>query len=151
MIALFLTAVLLHPIHETLAEVEWNEQSNRLEVALRMHSLDEQWLRKQHSRERPIPIWATEYAAKHFRITPLPKKGTGDTDKYTWIGRQTDGAHVWWYFEIEGIANQPPTWIEQTTLFEREDNYTNRVLLLHEKPKRSLSLTKNQPNRILIE
>jgi len=150
MIALFLTAVLLHPVHETLSEVEWNDKSKRLEVALRVHSLDEQWLRKQHSQHRSHSTWATDYVRKHFRISPLPKKGEKETDKYNWIGRQPDGAHVWWYFEIEGPAKQPPKWIQQTTLLEREDNYTNRVLLLHEKPKRSLSLTKKHPCQSLV-
>ena len=150
MIALFLTAVLLHPVHETLSEMEWNNKSKRLEVALRMHSLDEQWLRKQHSQERPHSTWATDYVRKHFRISPLPKKGKQEANKYSWIGRQTDGAHVWWYFEIESPSKLPPNWIQQTTLLEREENYTNRVLLLHENPKRSLSLTKKHPSQSLV-
>jgi hypothetical protein len=151
MIALLLTAVLMHPVHETLAEVEWNDQTGRLEVALRLHSLDEQWLRKQNSRKRTDRVWTTEYVQRNFRVTPLPKKRELDLAKYTWIGRQQDGAHVWWYFEIECPDKAKPKWIEQRTLFERQDNYTNRVLIMNEKPKRSMSLTRKRPRGSLVK
>ena len=146
---LLLSAALLHPVHETLAEVEWNDRTGRLEVALRFHSLDEQWLRKQHGRQRSDQRWALDYLRRTVRIAPLPKKLENDSTNYYWVGRQSDGAHVWWYFEIESPDRMRPKWIEQRTLFERQDNYTNRILILNERPKRSLSLTRKQPKGLL--
>jgi len=149
MIALLLIAALLHPVHETLSEVEWNGESNRLEVALRIDQLDEQWLKKRYGRRSGEQKWEIEYVSRHVRIAPVPKKGTADTTKYHWIGRQVSGAHVWWYFEIETEEGKPPDWIEHRVLFDRQSNYTNRVLILNENPKRSLSLTARRPRGIL--
>ena len=86
-----------------------------------------------------------------MRIAPLPKPGVQDVSKYHWLGRQRDGAHVWWYFEIEPVNGKPPKWITQTTLLEREDDYTNRILILNSKPERSLTLTKKRPRGNLVE
>ena len=145
MIALLLFAALVHPVHETLAEVEWNAKSKRFEVALRLHQLDEQWLKKRYGRRTGKQSWAIEYVSDHIRIASPPKKGEADPTKYHWIGRQVSGAHVWWYFEIETKEGHPPDWIEQRVLFERRSDYTNRVLILNENPKRSLSLTAKRP------
>ena len=147
MINTFLLATLLiHPVHETLAEIEWNEQSKRLEVALRLHTLDEQWLSKHNRRQQPVEKWALTYLRQNLRIAPLPKEPDGDDPtKYHWVGRQSDGAHVWWYFELEPTNGQQPAWIENRVLFEREDNYINRILVLNEQPKRSLTLSRKRP------
>jgi len=135
MIGLLLIASLLHPVHETLSEVEWNGDSKRLEVAIRLHQLDEQWLKKRYRRQggehRGDSAWAMDYVSRHIRVAALPKVGETDDTKYRWIGRQIDGAHVWWYFEIETKEGSPP-------------DCTNRVLILNENPKRSLSLTKKR-------
>lgn len=150
MIGLLLTTVLLHPVHATLAEVEWNRQTKRLEVALRLHALDEQWLQKRHQRKRDHSEWAIDYVRRHLRIAPLPKSDEQDTTAYYWLGRQRDGAHVWWYFEIEPNAGKQPQWIEQTTLLKREDDYNHRILILNSNPKRSLLLTKEMPRGNLL-
>ncbi|MEM9645331.1 MAG: hypothetical protein AAF989_10080 [Planctomycetota bacterium] len=42
MLTQLLFAVLLHPIHATHAEMEWNQESQRVEVALRLDPIDEQ-------------------------------------------------------------------------------------------------------------
>ncbi len=141
----------MHPVHATLSEVEWNEKTKRLEVAVRLDSLDEQWLEKQYGIGRKESKWATEYVSRRIRVTELPKPPDRDNCRYHWIGRQQDGAHVWWYFEIETPGGEPPTWIEQRVLFEREDDYTNRLVILNADPKRSLTLTKKQPRGSLLE
>ncbi len=151
MIVYLLAVALLHPVHATLSEIEWNGKTGRLEVALQLDSLDEQWLKKQNDRGPDNSKWMVDYVRRHVRVAPLPEKGKQDSTKYHWLGRQKDGAHVWWYFEIETPDGRKPEWIEQTTLFEREDNYTNRVLVLNANPKRSMSLTKKHRRGNLVD
>lgn len=47
---LLLTTLLLHPVHETIAEIEWNAKTKRLEVALRLDSVDDDWIRMEVAR-----------------------------------------------------------------------------------------------------
>ena len=136
-----LCLMLVHPVHETVSEIEWNPKTNRMEVALRLDILDEQWLQKRASNPKPDKSWRVDYLKKKFRF-PRPKgAGQARANAYHWIGREQKGAHVWWYFEIEPADASQPQWIQQSMLEEREPNYTHRILILGEAGKRSLNLT----------
>jgi hypothetical protein len=166
MLAFLLTAAMLHPVHETVSEVEWNEKTNRLEVALRLDELDEQWLRKRADAVGNDSKWAIKYLRRNFRITEAKtgddlKGAAATTDApttsdagtanptgsatYHWIGREEKGPFVWWYFEIEPVDHQRPRWIDVRLLWERNENYVNRILVLGHKPPRAIALTIQRP------
>ncbi len=142
---LMTAAALLHPVHETLSEIEWNEQTKVLEVAVRLDALDEQWLRKQHGREDDISSWAVGYLRRNFRVDAIDSPTRRERSRYRWVGRDEEGSHVWWYFEIEPENQKMPVWIEQRMMFEREEGFTNRILILGQVPRRSLTLTIGRP------
>jgi len=144
-----LLALLVHPVHETISEIQWNRESGRLEVAMRLDVLDQQWLSKRYSRSEPESRWATRYLRGRFRVTPRPQNQQTDETKYHWIGRQAEGRHVWWYFEIEPPDRQPPKWIEHRVLLDREHNYVNRVVILDGVKRRALTLTQQRPKQNL--
>lgn len=146
-----LIAALLHPVHETVAEIEWNARTSRLEVALRIDVLDEQWLQKNHGKNRGVSQWALPYLRRNFRVTERPEKNEPDQTNYRWIGRKPEGSHVWWYFEIQPPGNRQPTWIEQRVLFDREQNYTHRILILENDRRLSLDLDVQRPKANLDE
>lgn len=146
MLTLLFAAMLLHPVHETVSEVEWNAETKRLEVALRLDALDEQWLRKQVRGDRDnVSKWATNYLREKFRVADRPKDRQRDGSRYHWIGRDEEGSHVWWYFEIEPTDQRRPAWIDQRILYEREENYIHQILILDQVPRRSLTLTIERP------
>lgn len=140
---MLLIAALVHPVHETVAEVEWNATDKHLEVGLRLDALDEQWLSKKLAGGKPIDQWALPYLQSRFRIQEQPKADQPDTSKYRWVGRQEDGAHVWWYFEVKPSDGQRPQWIDHRVFFERNENFTNRVLILS--TRRALVFTSKRP------
>ncbi|MEM8670787.1 MAG: DUF6702 family protein [Planctomycetota bacterium] len=141
MFGLLLTALLVHPSHESFSEVEWNAETGRLEVALRFDSLDEQWLRRQRKNQTLTSDWPLKYVQSNYRMAELPDKGKPDSTQYRWVGREEDGPHVWWYFEIEPADGQPPQWLDVRVLFEREKNYTHQFVRLDLKPRYSKILT----------
>ncbi len=150
MLGFFLAALLMHPVHETVAEIEWNPETGRLEVALRLDALDEQWLRKRVPQDRQSEgQWELAYLKSRCRIAAPPEENGVDPTTYRWIGRDEERGHVWWYFEIEPGDKQPPTWIEQRVLFEKEQNQANRVVVLGGVPKRTLVLTMQRPKAFL--
>ncbi|TWU49707.1 DUF6702 family protein [Rubripirellula reticaptiva] len=141
-------ALLVHPVHETVTEVQWNPQTRRMEVAVRLDIEDEQWIKTKVGGGDQTPIWAIRYLQKRVRITnpPEPKsspesKVAKDSATYHWIGRDRDGAHVWWYFEIQPTDGKRPEWIDCRLLFDREPDFLHRLLLLNHTPPRAMNLT----------
>jgi hypothetical protein len=56
-----------------------------------------------------------------------------------------DGAHIWWFFEVEPASGERPRAIESRVLAERDDRYTHRVTVLGVKPRRAFALTDERP------
>ena len=138
--------MMMHPVHETVSEISWNANSNRVEVALRLDVLDEQWIAKhQNDSEAKLEQKAIAYLAKRFRVTAEAKKGEPDSAKYRWVGRQPEGAHVWWLFEIEPTNQRRPSFVKVELLLDQNNNYTQRLIFLDESPKRSVNLTSEKP------
>ncbi|MEO1529620.1 MAG: DUF6702 family protein [Planctomycetota bacterium] len=133
-----LTALLLHPVHETLSELEWNPKSERVEVALRLSLEDEDWIVRHHG---PLPAgkekrgdWYRDLLAAQMVFDPVLK--TEDSPPrgrpIHWLGRKEEGAHVWWFFEVGG-KKTPPKTLDMSLLFDRDTNYRHRVILLGNK------------------
>ena len=147
-----LCLMLVHPVHETVSEIEWNPKTQRMEVALRLDVLDDQWLAKQVSKQSgdASKNWRLEYLKQKFRFTKQVGAGQPATSSYHWIGKQVKGPHVWWYFEIGPTDKIKPQWIQQRMLEDREPNYTHRVLILGATGKRSLNLT-TRKNKVRLD
>ena len=148
-----LMVAVLHPVHETVAEVQWNPETSRTEVAVRLDALDEQWLHQRSSPKADKSKWAVNYLRRNFRfsgdlasIESDAKKPLSDPSNYRWIGSKSDGTHVWWYFEVDSPDDVRPTFILQRMFFEREDRYTNRVIVLNQDPPFAVTLTPRRPN-----
>ena len=106
-----------HPFHSTFAEAEWNERTQRVEVAYRLRSYDlEQALRAFH--DQPIDLEKTtdlpklmkEYFAQTFYIESNAVNSNDGSDvveeKRTrstihWVGHEYDEKAAWVYFELE--------------------------------------------------
>ncbi len=152
MLALLLTSLLMHPVHETYTEVEWNRRTNRLEVAMRLGPLDEQRLRGELANKREDSKWVIDYLRQTFRVDKAKtRKDQDGLVTYHWVGRENKRSHVWWYFEIEPADRQRPNWMEHRVLFDRNDHQLNRVLILGQVPKRALTLTIRQPHASLYQ
>lgn len=133
----------MHPVHETIAEVQWNKKSSHVEVAIRLDVLDEQWIVRQMAKENlESDAGRLKYLSRRFRISPLPKPGQDDQAVYRWVGRQAEGSHAWWFFEITPPEKKQPDWLEIKLLFDRHGNYQHRIVFIDEVPKRSVDLNR---------
>jgi len=145
-----------HPVHETFAEIEWDAKTGRMEVAVRLDVLDEQWIdRKIKSQpvgstavkntpaeptvsrsfgESGIDALRLRYLQSHFLFGNQPVENDREkqtkTDDYRWIGRKVDGAHVWWFFEFKPADGKRPTRLTQRMLLDRDERFQNRILVL---------------------
>lgn len=146
MLVWLLTTVLLHPVHETVSEIEWNGKTQRLEVALRLHVLDEQRLQRRFAKqEQPFDQWAPAYLKKKYRVDPPKQPGKASDAKYHWVGRKPEGSHVWWFFEIEPKDGAAPEKLDQRMFFEHDERYKHRVVVLRDGPDQALNLNVLEP------
>ena len=152
--------LLLHPVHETECEVEWNAKTKRVEVAMRLDILDEQWIAKRLSK-KSSKDWQADVVRTQLWFDPRPdeKRESGLTGRpISWVGREEKGSHVWWYFEVVCEDGRPPNSVQTRLLFDRHQDYRHRIIVLgrtvstdgkrpvvvltNEKPKATLKLTR---------
>ncbi|OYP36101.1 DUF6702 family protein [Rhodopirellula sp. MGV] len=131
------SVLLMHPVHETYSEIEWNEASSCCEVAMRIHGLDEQWMRRELKAEIGSQ-WQPDYLSKHVVFDRTETEGADGKRGFSgkpirWIGRKIEGPNVWWFFEVECKGGVPPQTVYDDLLFDREDNYHHRFTILGHK------------------
>jgi hypothetical protein len=120
LIGVFFSSLLLHPSQESLAELQFNEKTQRVEISLRLSVADEQQLLRGVSQAAIDELVEDADAMKAAAIAVLsermrfgtaeelearPKRAAEPTP-YLWAGRQSEGAHVWWFFEYDGTPEQ---------------------------------------------
>ncbi|QDV41538.1 hypothetical protein Enr13x_13810 [Stieleria neptunia] len=157
-IVAFWSALLMHPVHETVCELEWNAETRRVEVALRIDVLDEQWMARTIQADTADDDTADDdWRANYLRsklffdpqigrgeraetgprkpgppesgpVKPKPDKLRGRPIR--WVGRKPDGGHVWWFFEVVCEDGRPPTSIQTRLLFDRHVDYQHRIVVL---------------------
>ncbi|KAA5547235.1 hypothetical protein FYK55_02210 [Roseiconus nitratireducens] len=157
----YLAALLLmHPVHETVCEMEWDPQRGRVEIALRLDRLDEQWIEHRYrtagADKETEQDWHVPLLEKQFLLDPVSE---GDSKKqlsgrpYRWIGRKEDGAHVWWFFETAKQTDEAPKSIQTRLLFDRHSDYTHRIQILNKLPggaaPKAVVLTEQRPKQAL--
>lgn len=114
-LAVAVLLLIMHPVRETLAEIQHNPDTNRLEIALRLAIEDERVLLRRHVKTRVVDREQTRRAALEVLSEQLrigtrefieqerlsPGQRAELSARYHWVGRETEGAHVWWFFELE--------------------------------------------------
>ncbi len=147
-----------HPFHISTAEVEFNAATGRLEVGLKLQSMD---LDKALSRiagkkvdselDKDADELIKRYVSEHFYLAPgeLPKqdekaasanvataitKPNSELPKrpeceVTFVGKQFETKWVWVFFEFEPPKGNEPLLLVNTVLCELNDNQINTTLL----------------------
>ena len=142
-----------HPFHVTIAEVEYNPETQRFEVALRVDPLDLQQALAKRLKQPERDLEQIEkledhlkgYVADHFRI--VPANGSAPAKALEWVGHEIDVKTAWLYFEITPPDRVDPNScaLIQTMFQEIEPTYLHTVNYSHGKLRATLRLTYEQP------
>lgn len=113
-----------HPAHTSFAEVEWNERTERVEVAYQVGAYHlEQALRTHHGsavdldKTADLESLLKQYFAEHFYLAAKPTSAgsgaadaadaaAGERDNFEaastmhWVGQEHDERTAWVYFEL---------------------------------------------------
>lgn len=141
-----------HPFHITLAEAEYNAETGKLEVALRIyHPTDlEEALSRRAGRR--INLEKTEgaddlimqYLRENFVIEPPG----GKPAPLEWVGKEVSLKTAWLYFEVplpggpEGVA------FRNRLLFDVERDQSNTIVFKQGERRASLRFSRERDRRV---
>lgn len=108
-----------HPLHATVAEVEWNPKSGRFEVAacLGISDLEDALSLAEHTRvslerHKDIDRLLQNYVASRFQVIAHGD----DSCRIEWVGHELELHNAWLYFEVvstQAKADQSPANAQQ--------------------------------------
>ncbi len=151
MLLTFLFSVLLHPIHVSVTEIEYNEKNKSLEIISRLFIDDlELSVRKQLNDEyldilkpgnnRTTDELVSEYLKLHFVV-----KLDGKAAKVNYIAHEIDGLAMICYLEIEGVRKFKTIEVTNSIIQEMHADQSNLVHVTYLGPIKSMRLTRDEP------
>ena len=118
-----------HEYHASSAEIEFNRESGRLEIALQVIPEDLETALSA-GRDRPVRLEATPdvdalitaYLADRFRVTGP----SGEPQPILWVGKEVSYRAAWLYFEIE-VDGKVAWTLDNRVLFDVSESQINTV------------------------
>lgn len=138
-----------HPFHTSTAEAEWNAETKRLEVAMRVSGEDLEAALNSKSKER-VQLEdgdaADEAIQAYLKESFVIRKSTEDEPlELYWVGKEVTPKAVWLYFEVgapEGVAGHELT---NRLLLDVEATQINTLVLKLDGRKVSLRCDRKRP------
>ncbi|MEM7235467.1 MAG: DUF6702 family protein [Planctomycetota bacterium] len=146
------SAAIAHPYHVTLAEAEFNVETGKLEVALRVTPEDfERAL--SHETGGPVDLEKTEdidatifrYLVESFRV----RAAGGEDGKIHWLGKEVELKWAWLYFEVDLPGGLLGAELTNELFFEQFARQLNTVQLKQGEWKTSLSFTAQKSSHVM--
>ena len=145
--------MLLHPFHVAIFETEWNAESGRFEMAMRLDPRDFSTALSKATKEkidlekadtdqiRPIIL---AYLKKRFTV----RDADGTLAKWHYVGLENEPKFVWLYVELEPPSDAKMLKLSAMMLHEVAPSQVN-TMLLSGKPTQSLRFSKSQPKHVI--
>ncbi|MEZ6137835.1 MAG: DUF6702 family protein [Pirellulaceae bacterium] len=158
------STVAAHPFHISTAEMEYNADSKRFEVSLKVHVTDiEQALAAQAKRsvdiekDQQADKLLTSYIEQHFFVTSrshargldanAQKKPSDEIpkSKVRWVGKELESTWLWLYFELEVPTELEKPTLVNSVLIDTTDGQINTTTYRHGRKRSSFKTSRKQP------
>lgn len=142
-----------HPFHVTLAEAEYNVESGRLEVALRIYNpADLERVLGLIAGHR-VDLEATpgvdrlirDYLERQFVVESPDGRPAG----LTWVGKEVDLKTAWLYFEVDLPDGPEGVAFRDRLLFEVEPDQVNTINFRSGDRRGTLRFTRDRDRQVL--
>ncbi|MBY0586764.1 hypothetical protein K2X85_06285 [bacterium] len=143
-----------HPFAVTLAEVEFNRETESFEVALRIHPESLGRALQEHRREyyldadppRSRQELLIRYFESHFRLTAASAKDDDRkrTPTYRWVGEQEERGWCWVFFEIPWRQSTDRLYVRSSVLCDVYPEQINTVLFHRDDGSATCTLRQTQ-------
>lgn len=139
-----------HESHVAIAEIQWNEESGKLEVALRVRPEDlEEALTRMLRAEPRVNLDTYEDVDRHIADYLRPRftlSLAGKRQKLHWVGKEVDLRHAWLYFELDAERFEQAT-LGCTVLMDILPDQLNTVLLRQGRQRVSFDFVRQRPSQ----
>jgi hypothetical protein len=143
----------VHPFHITMAEAEFNPETNRLEVALRVYHPTDLEAALSRRAGAKVDLEKTgkvddlilAYLREAFVATP---EGAKEPARIEWVGKEVSLKTAWLYFEVDLPAGIDGTTFKNRLLFEVERDQANTIVFRDATRRASLRLTPSRDARV---
>lgn len=140
-----------HPFHVTIAEADYNEDSGKLEVALRVYNpgdLEEALGRRSGER---VDLERTENVddliVAYLEDALIVERPDGESTDIEWVGKEVTVKTTWLYFEIPLPGGPEGATFTNTLLFEVEPDQANTIVFDRGDERASLRFTRDEPTQ----
>ncbi len=165
-LTLFSAVTVAHPFHTSVAEAQWNEAGDRLQVSLRLSPRDLDYALSATSGRRVVLEKMPEEEAKPLLTAYLrdrifltaneqaatkaePEQIKARQQRFHYVGLEQDVRYTWVYFELELPSLPGGIWLTNRVMFEADKTQINTFQMVKEKPAISLQTTREQATKQL--
>ena len=146
----------LHPFHTSVAELEYNVKSKRIEVSLKLHSTDmdnalSAVMGKRVDVEKDkIDKELTEYLESHFYLLPESAAKAEEITEKTplskvhFVGKELEKGWLWVYFEMELPKTDEELALVNTLFLERIKDQINTISVRAHAKRESMKMTRKK-------
>jgi hypothetical protein len=142
----------VHPFHASVGEVEFDAQSKKLEVAIRLSPVDFEQALSSHFKEK-IDLEKTDVIDQritdYLQASFIWKNQADEPYKIVWVGKELDAKYLWIYFEIpvSDKAGLEKSTLSNRICFENEREQTNTLVLRSGEKRATLRCTPQHPSQ----
>jgi hypothetical protein len=145
---------MLHPIHVSVTEINYNDKSKSLQITSRIFIDDLELSIQKQLKEESLDILEpkngkttdqliSEYLSKHLAV-----KLDGKTAKIRYLAHETEDLAVICYLEIENIKKLKTLEVTNDVIQEVHADQSNLVHITYKGPVKSYRLTREKPTEI---
>lgn len=146
-------AATTHPFHVSVAEIEYNSVSKKLECALRIWPEDLEKALNKSSVEK-IDLDATKDIDERifkYMQSKIKIADGGKIAKLIWVGKEMDIKQGWLYFEVDTGVQPNDFSFSNQMFFELQDDQVNMFNFRFKERRASISFTKVKSRHQLSE
>jgi len=146
--------VMLHPLHVSVTEIEFDEKDKALEIMMRVFIDDLELTMRKRLNQPELDITAPKgitvdqmmqpYINEHFKIT-LDNK----VQKLRYLGHEQEGEAFIFYVEAENVKKLKTIQVMNNIIMEMHDDQSNLVHVTVRGKVKSLRLTKDEQTNSL--
>ena len=139
-----------HPFHVSNAEVEWNEESKSLEVALKVWPIDLEEALENETR-RSLDLDKTEdidqLIVSYLQSRFVFHQADGKPAKIDWLGKEISVKSAWLYFEIPLESSPEGIEVENRLFLEQLPDQVNLLQFKTGRKRMTLRFAADQPKQ----